>query len=181
MSTEVDQDILKALAACPAGLRRKGLFPLCDTAGDESDVGTAIKRLRDDGFVVIASERHGNMGAVYALSEAFAETIHGYQVGHELADSLAANGNGDSTAENSSVAAASMGLSGLVDNPDPLEVDHFDVIMKSLVAIKSQAKPVRVVDNLEVKLQCLDRLQLILNPEVAELLSEIAVDLEAAC
>jgi hypothetical protein len=196
----VDGQVVRALWACPGGLRRKDLFPLCDSAAEELDVSAALKRLKDDGYVEVVAERKGNVGAVYVLTGQGAEVMKSEAVAEypTLSDKLVSA---------SEVAGKKLSAAGFVvagngpecDLSQPwkdwgselggedvavaadIDVDHFDVIMKSLVEIKKQVNPPRrAVDDLEIKLQCLNRLAVMFNPDIAELLNAIADDLEAA-
>jgi hypothetical protein len=196
----VDNEILAALQSCLSGLGRKELFSLCDSAVSEHNVSDAIKRLKDNGLVKVVAEKNGKSGAVYALvddtpvlseTELFlraalvlpkfddlveeagpvmdkiAQSVN-YQLGNDMAASLAANGLSCDSID------AVVGL-----NVDA--VDHFDTIIKSLVAIKKQVNPPpRVVDDLDVKIQCLNKLAQLLNQDDADILYAVIEDLEAA-
>lgn len=201
----VDNEILAALRSCVAGLGRKELFSLCDSAVSEHNVSDAIKRLKDKGLVKVVAEKTGKSGAVYALvddapvlsevdrslaalahgskrvSDAFDDLVEEVgpvmdklaksvndQLGHDMAAGLAANGLSCDSSD------AVVGL-----NVDA--VDHFDTIIKSLVAIKKQVnQPPRVVDDLDVKLKCLNKLAQLFNQDVADILYSVIEDLEAA-
>jgi len=190
----VRDEILAALGNNASGYRRRELFALCDSAVDAVEVSNALRELKDDGLIHVIEERVGNKGPVYALGPALPAESNT----DDHADfGLSANGGLETAVRvfegfandvqpsiEKMLGAVSEGLdshcNGVAESDVEGDIDHFDAIIKSLVAIKTQVKPPRVVDNLELKLQCLNKLQQILNPEVAELLSEIAVDLEAA-
>jgi len=159
----VSREILSALAGNPKGMRRRELFPLCDSAGEPIEVSNALRELIKEGLIEVVVERNGNQGPAYARTNADAVEQEIVELIH--ADPVLLN---EPVNENP--------VLDLDTDPDP---DHFDLIIKSLVAIKAQAKPVRVIDDMDLKLQCLNRLQSLLNPDVAEILSAIAVDLEA--
>jgi len=200
----IKDEILAALAKSPAGFRRRELFNLCDSAGEPIEVSNALRELKNDGLIRVVEERVGNKGPVYALSSAPAEIESVQDQGD-----FGVSENGlvgdfyrvspkerkewcrseiyrveyeDVNGGIGGVSVESMTPSAQVDKPDQqANVDHFDVIMKSLVAIKTQVKPPRVVDDLELKLKCLNKLSVLFNPDVAEILNAIAVDLEATC
>lgn len=175
----VSSEILSALAGNPQGMRRRELFPLCDSAGEPIEVSNALRELIKAGLIEVVTERIGNKGPAYArtamdsaeqeLTELLqkdeqASSVIAGKAKTYLADALGV----DVDTLESTFAAA-----------DP--VDHFDVIMKSLVAIKTAANEPRVIDDLDIKLQCLNQMAALFNADVAEILSAIAMDLEAAC
>lgn len=201
----VDNEVLAALRSCPAGLGHKELFTLCDSAVSEHNVSDAIKRLKDRGLIKVVAEKTGKSGAVYALVDdapqlsemdrSVAALTHGTkrvnnafndlveevgpimdkitqsvndQLDHDMAENLTANsGTHDSSDD-------AVGL-----NMD--DVDHFDTIIKSLVAIKKQVNPPpRVINDLDEKLKCLNKLAQLLNQDDADILYSVIEDLESA-
>jgi len=200
----IKDEILAALAKSPAGFRRRELFNLCDSAGEPIEVSNALRELKNDGLIRVVEERVGNKGPVYALSSAPAEIESSQGPGdfgvlaNGLVDKVSKAFEGLSEGMRPGVekmlgAVSEDSCNGprcdlnqpwkdwddeAVGDDVIAEVDHFDVIMKSLVAIKTQVKPPRVVDDLNLKLKCLNKLSVLFNPDVAEILNAIAVDLE---
>jgi len=184
MIGSVDGQVVRALGVCPGGLRRRDLFPLCDSAAEELDVSAALKRLKDDGYVEVASERKGATGAVYVLTGKGAEVLNAQAVTVDGDNSSAARMIDAVSVASEKLSSAAAGLLDHVgDHNDKvdIDVDHFDVIAKSLDELKKQVNPPRrPVDDLDTKLQCLNRLAVLCNQDIAELLNAIADDLEAA-
>ncbi len=159
----VDNEVLTELRSCPAGLGRKELFTLCDSAVSEHNVSDAIKRLKDKGLVKVVAEKTGKYGAVYAL-------VDDAPVLSEAEMFLRA-------------APVLPKVEDALDDHDQEAgaVDHFDTIIKSLVAIKKLVNPPpRVVDDLDVKLKCLNKLAHLFNQDVADILYSVIEDLESA-
>lgn len=201
----IKDEILAALASSAAGLRRRELFTLCDSAGEPVEVSNALRELKSDGLIQVVQERVGNKGPVYALSSAAVEIESSQQlsdfgvVANGLVDKVSNAFEDLSEGMRPGVEKMLGAVSGdsyngprcdlnqpwkdwddeAVGDGVIADVDHFDVIMKSLVAIKTQVKPQRVVDDLELKLKCLNKISVLFNPDVAEILNAIAVDLEA--
>jgi len=195
----IKDEILAALAKSPAGFRRRELFSLCDSAGEPIEVSNALRELKNDGLIQVVQERVGNKGPVYALSSAavedqsdFGVSVNGLAEGMAKAAKDLAEGLKPGLEKMLGAVSGDACNGPRCDLNQPwkdwddeaagddvvADVDHFDVIMKSLVAIKTQVKPQRVVEDLELKLKCLNKLSVLFNPDVAEILNAIAVDLE---
>jgi DNA-binding PadR family transcriptional regulator len=174
----VDGQVVRALAEFAGGLRRKDLFPLCDSAAEELDVSAALKRLKDDGYVDVAEGRKGNVGAVYVLTGKGAELLDARPA---PAGEGSPSGDTGVIDADSVVAEKLSSVAGLLGDRADIGVDHFDIVVKSLIALRKQINPPRrPIEDKELKLQCLSKLAEWVNPDIAELLNAIADDLEAA-
>jgi DNA-binding transcriptional ArsR family regulator len=155
----VSDEIIEILNNNPHGLRRRELFALCESAETDLEVSNALKQLKDAGVIKVAIDRKGNVGASYVLTELATE---------ELVEDI-----------DQQMESATNTIDVLMEKAAE-EIDHFDRILKSLVAIKTQVNTPRVVDDLNLKLETLNRLATLFNADIADVIQAIAVDLEAA-
>lgn len=166
----IDVEIIEALNANPAGLRRRELFGLCESAETDLEVSNALKKLKDLGLIEVSVPRKGNVGPTYVVREQVEEQavpVPAVELEEALPELLPGKVKRtlDEVMEQE-VAELNAGL------------DHFDLILKSLVAIKQELKTPRVIEDLELKLQCLNQMAALFNEDVADTLRAIVIDLE---
>lgn len=168
----IDVEIIEALNANPTGLRRRELFGLCESAETDLEVSKSLAKLKELDLIEVSVPRKGNVGPTYVVREQV-EQQAAHDAVVELEEELPELLPGkvkrtlDEVLEQE-VAGLNAGL------------DHFDLILKSLVAIKQELKAPRVIEDLELKLQCLNQMAALFNEDVAETLRAIVIDLEAA-
>ena len=175
----IETEIIAALTVNQNGLRRRELFNLCDSAETDIEVSKVIKELKDSGVIKVAVDRKGNEGALYVLGQ----PVKNEGIVADFLKDKKSNAVMDAFAENSAFTDEQLKSIDAIDSlmeKAAEELDHFDVIMKSLVAIKKQVNPpARVIDDLKFKLECLNRLASLFNADIADVIQAIAVDLEA--
>jgi hypothetical protein len=160
--TKVESEILTALAGISEGMSCKTLYNKCYSADDERAIREAVYKLRNKNLVRELKQRTSTIGNLYVLADTVDLTVKDEDAAIQIINTFG---------------------SPEVASNDHCDVnvcdDDFDSIMKGLANIRVNYGKRRVIDDLAIKLQTLNRLAGLFNPDIADVLNDIVNDLES--